>query len=240
MNKLRICFAILIATFICQQGFAQNEPLRVSILGDSYSTFQGYIPEGNAIWYGTEKPYSRNLENDVTRVEDTWWHQLINHHGLKLEVNESWSGSTICTTGYRGEEVTHNAYVTRAERLGKPDVILVFGGTNDSWAGSPWGDYKYSDWTPADLKQVRPAMCYLFHRLKELYPNALIYNIENTELNAEYYRTCEVVCRHYGITRIRLHHISKQFGHPSIDGMRAICEQVWQVIGGRITAGRVI
>ena len=176
----------------------------------------------------------------MTRVDDTWWHQLINHHGLKLEVNESWSGSTICTTGYRGEEVTHNAYVTRADRLGKPDVILVFGGTNDSWAGSPWGDYKYSDWTPADLKQVRPAMCYLFHRLKELYPEALIYNIENTELNAEYYRTCEVVCRHYGITRISLHHISKQFGHPSIDGMRAISEQVWQVIGGRITAGRVI
>ena len=40
MNKLRICFAILIATFICQWGFAQDEPLRVSILGDSYSTFQ--------------------------------------------------------------------------------------------------------------------------------------------------------------------------------------------------------
>ena len=84
MNKLRICFAILIATFICQWGFAQDEPLRVSILGDSYSTFQGYIPEGNAIWYGTEKPYSRNLENDVTRVDDTWWYQLINRHGLKL------------------------------------------------------------------------------------------------------------------------------------------------------------
>ncbi|MGM9803160.1 MAG: SGNH/GDSL hydrolase family protein [Muribaculaceae bacterium] len=239
MTRFKTLIALVGFVAITLATNAQQAPVRVSILGDSYSTFEGYIPEGNAIWYGPEKPYSSNQGNDVRRVYDTWWYHLIDRHDLKLEVNESWSGSTICTTGYRGEDATEKAYITRADRLGKPDVILVFGGTNDSWAGSPWGDYKYSDWTTDDLKQVRPAMCYLFHRLKELYPDALIYNIENTELKTEYYQSCEVVCRHYGIKRICLHHISKQFGHPSIDGMRAISEQVWQMIGGRITAGQV-
>ena len=30
-------------------------PPRVSILGDSYSTFKGWIPEGNAIYYPQPK-----------------------------------------------------------------------------------------------------------------------------------------------------------------------------------------
>ncbi len=38
------------------------------ILGDSYSTFEGYIPEGYAAWYiNAGKP-----ETDVTRLDQTW------------------------------------------------------------------------------------------------------------------------------------------------------------------------
>ena len=43
MRKLLpFLFLLLLPLFVC----AQNR-LRISILGDSYSTFQGYIPEGN-------------------------------------------------------------------------------------------------------------------------------------------------------------------------------------------------
>ena len=70
----------------------------VAVLGDSYSTFQGYIPEGNASWYFT-RPQG---DNDVVRVEDTWWHQFCAKNGYELVLNESWSGSTICNTGYDG------------------------------------------------------------------------------------------------------------------------------------------
>ena len=44
----------------------------VAILGDSYSTFDGYIPEGNACWYFT----TPQGDNDVVKVEDTWWYQF--------------------------------------------------------------------------------------------------------------------------------------------------------------------
>ena len=44
---------------------------------------------------------------------------------------------------------------------GNPDVLLVFGGTNDSWAKAPVGSYQYADWTKADLYSFRPAFCRL-------------------------------------------------------------------------------
>ena len=45
----------------------------VLILGDSYSTFKDYIPEGYAAYYGPEL----HPESSVFEVSDTWWHQLI-------------------------------------------------------------------------------------------------------------------------------------------------------------------
>ena len=45
----------------------------VLILGDSYSTFNGYIPDGYITYYSeNERP-----ETDVRRVEETWWHSLL-------------------------------------------------------------------------------------------------------------------------------------------------------------------
>ena len=45
----------------------------VFILGDSYSTYEGYIPEGYDPCYGD---YVEN-GTDVHQVEKTRWHQLI-------------------------------------------------------------------------------------------------------------------------------------------------------------------
>ena len=237
MKRISSILALAIVAIISLS--AQEQKVKVSILGDSYSTFEGYVVEGNELWYGSSPQWDRG--NDVVRVWDTWWHQLIDDNGLQLEVNDSWSGSTVCTTSYNGVHRPDNAFISkmRIDRLGNPDVILVFGGTNDMWAGSPLGDYQYADWTEDDLRNFRPALCYLFDQLHKHFPNALIYNIENTELRSEFYESCEVICKHYGVTRVRLHHISKQLGHPSIDGMNAIARQVWDVIGRRISAGKV-
>lgn len=43
------------------------------IFGDSYSTFEKFVPDGYAVYYsGIERP-----ETDVTKVYQTWWHQVI-------------------------------------------------------------------------------------------------------------------------------------------------------------------
>jgi len=195
-------------------------------LGDSYSTFYGYLtPDTNFCWYGEIE-----RENDVKKVEETWWYSLVNKEGYQLELNNSFSGSTVCNTGYNKEDYSDRSFITRMDNLGNPDIIMVFGGTNDNWAGAPIGEFKYNDWTKEELYTFRPAFAYMLNYLKTQYPEADIYNIINSGLSDEVTQSMEDICRHYNITNIRLHSIDKQSGHPSIRGMKEIREQVWKVV----------
>ncbi len=207
-------------------AFTASAQTKVSILGDSYSTFKGHIPSRNAVWY----PHDNN---DVKEVEQTWWHQFISSNGYQLEKNDSWSGSTICNTGYDGKDYSGQAFFTRINKLGNPDIILIFGGTNDSWAGSPIGEYQYRNWRKADLYSYRPALAYMLSQLKMLYPETDIYFILNTELSEAINESSLKICKKYRIPVIALHDIDKQSGHPSIAGMTAISQQVSEFISNR-------
>ena len=68
----------------------------VSIMGDSLSTFEGWIPveDGHNLNHRKRYPQS-NLYEDVRL---TWWHMLINNLGAKLRVNDSWAGSMVSNT----------------------------------------------------------------------------------------------------------------------------------------------
>ena len=195
----------------------------VAIFGDSYSAFENYLScDTNAVWYFQGK----QKKTDVTDVEQTWWHLLLKEKGWKLECNNSFSGSTICYTGYRKEDYQNRSFHNRLRYLGSPDIILVFGATNDCWAKSPIGDYKYSDWTKKDLYSFRPAMAAMCDGLKKRYPNVDIYFIMNCDLTETITTSCRTICNHYGIPMIELHDVDKINGHPSIKGMKTIAEQV--------------
>ncbi|MFV0366567.1 MAG: SGNH/GDSL hydrolase family protein [Mangrovibacterium sp.] len=196
----------------------------VSILGDSYSTFGGYVqPDTNFVWYGEPNSVPRN---NVTQAWEMWWYPIVTQKGYKLEVNNSFSGSTVCNTGYRAEDYSDRSFITRLTKLGKPDVILVFGGTNDSWAKAPIGEFKYEDWNDEELYTFRPAFAYLLHGLQKKYPRAKIYNITNSELSEEVTSSMVEICAHYNVPNIQLQDVNKQAGHPSVDGMKSISEQV--------------
>ena len=208
------------------------DALRVSILGDSYSTFDGWLtPDINAIWYfGEDSPYTCK-DNDVKKVEQTWWYQVISDMGYKLEKNNSYSGATICFTGYKDQNGVHSDYsdrsfIVRASNLGNPDIILVCGGTNDSWCGAPIGEYKWKKWTDSDLYSFRPAMAKMCSELKTLYPEARILFILNSELKDEINSSVHLICKRYGIECLDLHDIDKQAGHPSQAGMISFAKQV--------------
>lgn len=198
----------------------------VSILGDSYSTFEGFIPEGNEIWYFA----SPQKRTDVKRVEETWWWQVVRNGGYKLGVNESWSGATVCNTGYNDGDYTNRSFVTRSTRLGTPDIILICGGTNDSWCGAKVGYYQYANWKRADLYFFRPAMAKLLYNMQAHYPNAQVFFILNSELRKDINESVETICKHYGVPLIKLHDIEKQNGHPSVKGMADFATQVLQVL----------
>lgn len=223
----RLCSLLVVAVIGVTAALAQSRPT-LSILGDSYSTFQGWLtPDTNAVWYTVPADTRRT---DVKSVGQTWWHQVLKRQGWKLGVNNSYSGSTICNTGYRDEDYTHESFVTRMTRLGSPDIILVFGGTNDSWAGSPVGEFKYDDIRRADLYSFRPAVAYMLARLQELYPTAALYFISNDGLKDSITESVHEICRHYGVPVIQLRGIDKKSGHPSIAGMKQIADQVCEAI----------
>jgi len=221
----RLLFFLLAVTLFADVQ-AQSK-LGISILGDSYSTFKGYVlPDSNYVWYPQEKAEN----NDVQDVRQLWWHQLIREHGYRLCQNNSFSGATICHTGYDREDYSDRSYCTRLWYLGSPDMILVFGGTNDTWAKSPVGDYQYSDWNRHDLFKFRPAMAYVLVNLQNRYPGTDIYVIINDILSEDITVSMKTICDHYHVPYIQLHDIDKQWGHPSQKGMRQIAEQVAEAI----------
>jgi len=225
MRRL-LFFLISLATCM---GLQAQSKLGISILGDSYSTFKSYVvPDSNYVWYPQENP----ANNDVQDVRQLWWQQLIrNHQGYRLCQNNSFSGATVCHTGYDGADYSDRSYCTRLWNLGSPDVILVFGGTNDTWAKSPIGDFQYGNWQKGDLYKFRPAMAYVLENLQNRYPGVRIYVIINDILSDEVTASMKTICQHYHVSYIQLHDIDKQWGHPSQKGMQQIAEQVAAALG---------
>ena len=226
-------FLMLVVMLVCVTMGAQTK--RVAILGDSYSTFEGTIPEGNAIWY-----FKRNnpKQTDVNRVEQTWWSLLIERKGWKLEQNNSYSGSTICNTGYNKEDYSDRSFTKRMDNLGNPDIIFIFGATNDSWAHSPIGEFKYENITKDDLWSFRPAMAKMLSWMKQRYAKAEIYFLLNDGLSADITSSAKTICAHYGIKCIELQGIAKMAGHPSVKGMQQIAEQVEKAMQPVVTWDR--
>ena len=108
-----------------------NRTTKVSILGDSISTFKGWSDSSKGSAY-----YPRT-DCDVTYVNQTWWHRLIYNYmstGV-FEKNISAGNTTIVqnTTGDKSKYWYGWDFGTRVQKLGlgDPDVIMVFGGTND-------------------------------------------------------------------------------------------------------------
>ena len=105
-----------------------NMPLRVSLVGDSITTFEGTLvtnfadSENGGAYYPT---------GDVTSVENQYWHKLIYNkmNNAVLEVNNSLRGSCVV----RRETHPDADYPARVELygLGNPDVVFIHGGTND-------------------------------------------------------------------------------------------------------------
>lgn len=219
MKKL---YFILLAAFMASTVTAQT--MSVSILGDSYSTYEDFVtPATNELWY-----YAKNVEakTDVKEVRQTWWHQVIKENGWRLCLNNSYSGATISYTGYDGNDYRARSFNTRMGNLGSPDIIFIFGATNDSWAGSPVGEYKYEGIIEGDMYYFRPALARMLKWMTDYYLNTKIYFLLNDDLRDEIDESVKTICAHYGVPVIELTAIDKISGHPSVKGMRQIADQV--------------
>ena len=157
--------------------------LKLSILGDSISTFDGYIPTDYNIFY----PGS----GDISTVEKTWWWQVMNATGMELNANASSSNTTITgdsldTTGSApGCSTKRMIYLTPGDDGPAPDILIVFMGTNDFLRSVELGTF--TEPSPQDEGVVNnfcDAYELMIQKLNALYPNAEIYFCTLLETNA--------------------------------------------------------
>lgn len=167
-----------------------------SILGDSISTYT-HVSDGNA----ADTCNSTIRHNAVYYApgtwgvmrEDTWWQQAVDRLGMKLLVNNSWSGSCVLKPRFG----TVGAYADRCVQLhadageyaGRdPDLIAVFIGTNDySYYGDTLGTASAIDYDTlikanadgtysyAEPKTSCEAYAVVLHKIIRRYPHVEVF-----------------------------------------------------------------
>ncbi len=142
----------------------------LSILGDSISALDGYIPKGFHSLYSL-KTYQFM---GINKPEDTWWGQVIEHFEFKLLVNNSGFASRACIdTGCCPAEYS-TCSDTRTGNLGKdgimPDHIIVFIGDSDIGSRA-----KLTSEDKTDLSVFENAYQVMISKIKHNYPNAEIW-----------------------------------------------------------------
>ena len=166
----------------------------VSILGDSISTFPGYIPDGMIA----------NDHDGFDTVDKEWWHILLTKLGAKLCVNYSCSGMKLSGTDSK-LSACYKQYATKLHRVAgntypnldsststptediNPDIIFVYLGTNDFTGNATMTEFEYSDMrsempetsniASEKYADVKYAYMFLLMDILRTYPYATIYCI---------------------------------------------------------------
>ena len=124
-------------------SLGKQKALRVSLIGDSLSTFDGYAPHG---YQGSRAPngyrcHYPTSDGNVTSATQTYWYMLTYDYlkNAVWDTNLAFSGTatTRCTnTAYSDKYWYGQDFCTRYIEnggMGSPDIVIINGGAND-WA----------------------------------------------------------------------------------------------------------
>ena len=240
---------------------------KLSILGDSISTFgtpdsrnedgtycYSYYPtetcryseQGNVTEEGTTY---QSIQFDVN---DTYWMKLINGTGMVLGINESWRGTRVSGSG--NSAFNNQNRINHLGSNGTPDVILIYGGTNDAGGAVTLGTFNtenpanYTDEQIAALPTTTFADAYrtMLIRVMKTYPMAEIvvilptfttayYTITNLDL---YVEVIKEACDFFGIkyidarcTGINIYNKAQYLVdgiHPNANGMELLYQKIYK------------
>lgn len=139
-----------------------------SIYGDSISTFEGYNPEGYAVYYNQ----LIQQKNQLDSVDDTWWSQVIRAFNGRLCVNNSFSGSRVSGAYFPSGASENRCGGLHTYNL-TPDIILICLGDNDFGNGVPIKRKKLP-FMKLDSGVFYDAYRIMLKRLKQNYPQTVI------------------------------------------------------------------
>ncbi len=231
---------------------------KVSVCGDSISTFTGYIPENYSVFYPEY--------GDVQTAEETWWMQVIGRTGMELCRNASYSGSTVSGQSQDNHEGAYSCGNQRVADLASPegswpDVIIILMGTNDLINGIPLGSYDgVSPVEEGYIQNFSEAYGLMLDKMHLWYPDAEIFCCTIAEvsrwneegetfpfqnehgLTAKNYNDCIKAVAHAkgdavidvygcGITYENAKEYTSDGTHPNAAGAALIAEKVCEELG---------
>ncbi len=217
---------------------------KISVLGDSISTFSGYTtPDG--VFYDLFAMAMAELRG----VEDTWWMRVIRGLDGVLDVNDSFSSTTVSNSDrytpagtaaaitdrfHRSPNYLSGCSDHRTSHLGHPDIILIYMGTNDAGYGIPLHEFD------RDYRLM-------LQKLRRNYPNAAIWcgtllwsycvkdeeiTYYNAEVSAPLDGYNEIIraaadaegCHVADLAKSGVEYAAIDVAHPHADGMKTIAD----------------
>ncbi len=102
----------------------------ISFLGDSITTYEGISNDSN-VFVGLGENYCYYTPEKM-QVDDTYWKRVINELGLTLCVNNSADAGRVTDTKEGVRSGVERAPYLHPDNINiKPDIIIVYIGTND-------------------------------------------------------------------------------------------------------------
>ena len=201
---------------------------RVSVLGDSISTYRGVSNNGAVCAMTAYYPYKYA---PPFPVEKTYWHRVCDSLGLVLCVNNSYSGGNLSGRDNPDSGVCRAAYLA-ADAGGVPDIIIIFMGINDLGRGVAAevfaADYEY---TLALIGQKYPKACVCCVNLPDRDP---FLRLRTEQFNLAIERAAALAGERVFVADLFHSRLSDDFYymnttdglHPDEDGMSFIAEIV--------------
>ena len=146
---------------------------KVSILGDSISTFTGTMPADYNIYY----PES----GDIPNAGQTWWGQLLANTGMVLCRNASSANTDVTGNSLALDGSAPGCSIRRIVDLkgtegSNPDVIIIYMGINDFARSRTLGSFTSPGvQTEGEVMVFTDAYELMLQKIKALYPTASIY-----------------------------------------------------------------
>lgn len=210
---------------------------KLSILGDSISTYKGVSNDETAHWDLFYNPY---FYQEPLPLEKTYWWIVMEKLGLTLCVNNSWSGGNLSGIDNPDSGVNRASHLSRDDGT-NPDVVIVFMGVNDLGR-----DVKLSVFA-ADYQKTLNA-------IKEKYPAAKVCCINlpdrhpslkeaTLQFNAEIEKAAQEAGENFFVADLfgsrlnnRFYYIHTLDGlHPGEGGMEVIAEVVLAAIEANVS-----
>ena len=135
--------------------------LRMSVIGDSTSTFEGYPKSGNNEYPVNSSTWASPVKTD----KDMWWYKVANKMGMQIDTINAYGGRRFTTGG------NYTSFIDAAKDFGSPDVVFIKGGINEilHTNGNSLGNYDFGNAT--DTSKLRHAIQIVINNIRTTLPN---------------------------------------------------------------------